>query len=142
MSIIFQLHNCFFANTFRKMWWWISFLFGLVHLLYYFLKEACTTCFLEQFIWGCNIFLFVTIMKLLSLLPLFDYICGTCMAFCVEMWLLCSSSWKEFTSADSSLDPKSSLYVVQLLEEALRCPSDGVRKGQVSFILLDVDDGS
>ncbi|XVE58992.1 hypothetical protein DITRI_Ditri05aG0008400 [Diplodiscus trichospermus] len=37
---------------------------------------------------------------------------------------------KAYTLADSSLDPKSSSYVVQLLEEALRCPSDGLRKGQ------------
>ncbi|KAK3000118.1 hypothetical protein RJ639_023799 [Escallonia herrerae] len=34
------------------------------------------------------------------------------------------------TDPDSNLDPDSSLYVIQLLEEALRCPSDGLRKGQ------------
>lgn len=37
---------------------------------------------------------------------------------------------KAYALADSSLDPKSSMYVIQLLEEALRCPSDGLRKGQ------------
>ncbi|OMO82825.1 BTB/POZ-like protein [Corchorus capsularis] len=37
---------------------------------------------------------------------------------------------KAYTLADSSLDPESSAYVIQLLEEALRCPSDGLRKGQ------------
>ncbi|XVF68470.1 hypothetical protein PTKIN_Ptkin11bG0005300 [Pterospermum kingtungense] len=37
---------------------------------------------------------------------------------------------KAYTLADSSLDPESSSYVIQLLEEALRCPSDGLRKGQ------------
>ena len=41
---------------------------------------------------------------------------------------------KAYALADSSLDPKSLVYVIQLLEEALRCPSDGLRKGQVSFI--------
>lgn len=40
---------------------------------------------------------------------------------------------KAYALADSSLDPESSKYVIQLLEEALRCPSDGLRKGQVSF---------
>ena len=39
---------------------------------------------------------------------------------------------KAYALADSNLDTESSLYVVQLLEEALRCPSDGLRKGQVS----------
>ncbi|KAB1224469.1 Ethylene-overproduction protein 1 [Morella rubra] len=37
---------------------------------------------------------------------------------------------KAYALADSSLDPESSMYVIQLLEEALRCPSDGLRKGQ------------
>ncbi|KAB5520068.1 hypothetical protein DKX38_024387 [Salix brachista] len=37
---------------------------------------------------------------------------------------------KAYALADSSLDPESSKYVTQLLEEALRCPSDGLRKGQ------------
>ncbi|XVF20349.1 hypothetical protein REPUB_Repub11eG0190500 [Reevesia pubescens] len=37
---------------------------------------------------------------------------------------------KAYTLADSSLDPESSSYVIHLLEEALRCPSDGLRKGQ------------
>jgi len=43
---------------------------------------------------------------------------------------------KAYALADSSLDPESSKYVIQLLEEALRCPSDGLRKGQVSSILM------
>ncbi|KAL6987879.1 Ethylene-overproduction protein 1, variant 2 [Sarracenia purpurea var. burkii] len=37
---------------------------------------------------------------------------------------------KAYALADSNLDTESSLYVIQLLEEALRCPSDGLRKGQ------------
>ncbi|XP_057983215.1 ethylene-overproduction protein 1 [Malania oleifera] len=37
---------------------------------------------------------------------------------------------KAYALADSSLDNESSLYVIQLLEEALKCPSDGLRKGQ------------
>ncbi|GAV73590.1 TPR_1 domain-containing protein/TPR_2 domain-containing protein [Cephalotus follicularis] len=37
---------------------------------------------------------------------------------------------KAYALADSSLDSESSMYVIQLLEEALRCPSDGLRKGQ------------
>ncbi|TQD77832.1 hypothetical protein C1H46_036662 [Malus baccata] len=37
---------------------------------------------------------------------------------------------KAYALADSSLDSDSSTYVIQLLEEALRCPSDGLRKGQ------------
>ncbi|MBA0603693.1 hypothetical protein Gorai_003830, partial [Gossypium raimondii] len=36
---------------------------------------------------------------------------------------------KAYILADTSLGPESS-YVIQLLEEALRCPSDGLRKGQ------------
>ncbi|GKB60205.1 ethylene-overproduction protein 1, partial [Tanacetum coccineum] len=39
---------------------------------------------------------------------------------------------KAYTLADSSLDPDSSSYVIQLLIDALKCPSDGLRKGQVS----------
>ncbi|KAG5238601.1 ethylene-overproduction protein [Salix suchowensis] len=35
-----------------------------------------------------------------------------------------------YTLADTNLDPESSSTVIQLLEEALRCPSDGLRKGQ------------
>lgn len=42
---------------------------------------------------------------------------------------------KAYALADSNLDPDSSTYVIQLLEEALRCPSDGLRKGQVSIII-------
>ncbi|XP_071935710.1 ethylene-overproduction protein 1-like isoform X2 [Coffea arabica] len=37
---------------------------------------------------------------------------------------------KAYALADSTLDPEAASYVVQLLEEALRCPSDGLRKGQ------------
>ncbi|KAK9168067.1 hypothetical protein Syun_000207 [Stephania yunnanensis] len=37
---------------------------------------------------------------------------------------------KAYALADTSLDPESSAYVTQLLQEALRCPSDGLRKGQ------------
>ncbi|KAF7845287.1 ethylene-overproduction protein 1 [Senna tora] len=37
---------------------------------------------------------------------------------------------KAYALADSSLDSESSKYVIHLLEEALRCPSDGLRKGQ------------
>ncbi|XP_052172908.1 ethylene-overproduction protein 1 [Diospyros lotus] len=37
---------------------------------------------------------------------------------------------KAYALADTNLDTESSLYVIQLLEEALRCPSDGLRKGQ------------
>lgn len=39
---------------------------------------------------------------------------------------------KAYALADSTLDPESSNYVIELLDEALRCPSDGLRKGQVS----------
>lgn len=42
---------------------------------------------------------------------------------------------KAYALADSKLDPESSAYVIQLLEEALRCPSDGLRKGQVHIFL-------
>uniref|UniRef100_A0A1D1Y4Q1 Ethylene-overproduction protein 1 n=1 Tax=Anthurium amnicola TaxID=1678845 RepID=A0A1D1Y4Q1_9ARAE len=37
---------------------------------------------------------------------------------------------KAYALADTSLDITSSSYVIHLLEEALRCPSDGLRKGQ------------
>ncbi|CAM6033069.1 unnamed protein product [Sphagnum compactum] len=37
---------------------------------------------------------------------------------------------KAYALADTSLDPTSSDKVVELLEEALKCPSDGLRKGQ------------
>ncbi|KAB1226920.1 Ethylene-overproduction protein 1 [Morella rubra] len=37
---------------------------------------------------------------------------------------------KAYMLADTTLDPESSSYVVQILKEALKCPSDGLRKGQ------------
>ncbi|KAL5580682.1 hypothetical protein UlMin_013124 [Ulmus minor] len=37
---------------------------------------------------------------------------------------------KAYALADTNLDPESSSYVIQLLQEALKCPSDGLRKGQ------------
>lgn len=37
------------------------------------------------------------------------------------------------TDPNSNLDAESSSNVIQLLEEAIRCPSDGLRKGQVSI---------
>ncbi|KAL1332523.1 hypothetical protein HN51_061308 [Arachis hypogaea] len=37
---------------------------------------------------------------------------------------------KAYVLADSNLDPESASYVIQLLQEALKCPSDGLRKGQ------------
>ncbi|KAE9610859.1 hypothetical protein Lal_00031528 [Lupinus albus] len=37
---------------------------------------------------------------------------------------------KAYALADSVLDSESSTYVIHILEEALRCPSDGLRKGQ------------
>ncbi|GLT26836.1 hypothetical protein SLA2020_018780 [Shorea laevis] len=37
---------------------------------------------------------------------------------------------KAYILADTKLDPESASYVIQLLEEALKCPSDGLRKGQ------------
>lgn len=42
---------------------------------------------------------------------------------------------KAYALADTSLDPSSSAKVVELLEEALKCPSDGLRKGQVIIFL-------
>lgn len=41
---------------------------------------------------------------------------------------------KAYVLADASLDSEASSYVIRLLEEALRCPSDGLRKGQVSVM--------
>lgn len=38
---------------------------------------------------------------------------------------------KAYTLADTALNTESSSHVIQLLEEALRCPSDCLRKGQV-----------
>ncbi|KAK7385558.1 hypothetical protein VNO78_31281 [Psophocarpus tetragonolobus] len=37
---------------------------------------------------------------------------------------------KAYVLADTSLDPESASDVIELLEEALKCPSDGLRKGQ------------
>ncbi|XP_071720285.1 ethylene-overproduction protein 1 [Rutidosis leptorrhynchoides] len=37
---------------------------------------------------------------------------------------------KAYTLADASLDQDSSSFVIQLLIDALKCPSDGLRKGQ------------
>ncbi|EXB37965.1 Ethylene-overproduction protein 1 [Morus notabilis] len=37
---------------------------------------------------------------------------------------------KAYVLADTNLNPESSSCVIQLLEEALKCPSDGLRKGQ------------
>lgn len=42
---------------------------------------------------------------------------------------------KAYVLSESNHDPESLLYVIKLLEEALRCPSDGLRKGQVSITL-------
>lgn len=42
---------------------------------------------------------------------------------------------KAYVLSETTTDNESSFYVIQLLEEALRCPSDGLRKGQVSLIL-------
>lgn len=39
-----------------------------------------------------------------------------------------------YALADSSLDSESSSHVIELLKEALKCPSDGLRKGQVRII--------
>lgn len=41
---------------------------------------------------------------------------------------------KAYALADATLDSESSSYVIQLLEEALKCPSDGLRKGQVGHL--------
>ncbi|KAF8392324.1 hypothetical protein HHK36_022666 [Tetracentron sinense] len=42
---------------------------------------------------------------------------------------------KAYALADSSPDPSCSSTVVSLLEDALKCPSDRLRKGQVWFLL-------
>ncbi|XVF76869.1 hypothetical protein PTKIN_Ptkin13bG0301400 [Pterospermum kingtungense] len=44
---------------------------------------------------------------------------------------------KAYALADSSIDQESSAYVIQLLEDALRCPSDGLRKGQILHLAPD-----
>lgn len=41
---------------------------------------------------------------------------------------------KAYALADSSMDPSCSNTVISLLEEALKCPSDRLRKGQVRTI--------
>jgi len=41
---------------------------------------------------------------------------------------------KAYALADSSLDPSTSATVVSLLEDALWCPSDRLRKGQVRVL--------
>ncbi|KAH0721808.1 ethylene-overproduction protein 1-like [Solanum tuberosum] len=50
---------------------------------------------------------------------------------------------KAYVLSETNSDSESSLYVIQLLEEALRCPSDGLRKGQalsnLASIYVDVD---
>lgn len=43
---------------------------------------------------------------------------------------------KAYILADTTLDPQSSPYVIQLLKDALGCPSDGLRKGQVRPVCL------
>lgn len=40
---------------------------------------------------------------------------------------------KAYALADSSQDPSCSSAVISLLEDALKCPSDRLRKGQVWF---------
>ncbi|XP_047308329.1 ethylene-overproduction protein 1 [Impatiens glandulifera] len=37
---------------------------------------------------------------------------------------------KAYALADTNLDSETSSYIIKLLEDALRCPSDGLRKGQ------------
>lgn len=44
---------------------------------------------------------------------------------------------KAYALADSSLDSSCSSTVISLLEDALRCPSDNLRKGQVWLPLLE-----
>ncbi|GAA0147761.1 ubiquitin-protein ligase [Lithospermum erythrorhizon] len=50
---------------------------------------------------------------------------------------------KAYILSEGIPDPESSLYVIDLLEEALRCPSDGLRKGQAlsnqASIYVDID---
>ncbi|KAJ7546421.1 hypothetical protein O6H91_08G039700 [Diphasiastrum complanatum] len=43
---------------------------------------------------------------------------------------------KAYALADTSLDPRSSEKVIELLEAALRCPSDGLRKGQCCWMAI------
>ncbi|KAI6687624.1 hypothetical protein NL676_024452 [Syzygium grande] len=47
---------------------------------------------------------------------------------------------KAYVLADTSLDSEASSYVIRLLEEALGCPSDGLRKGQpgVSIQIIEM----
>ncbi|CAI9782361.1 unnamed protein product [Fraxinus pennsylvanica] len=50
---------------------------------------------------------------------------------------------KAYILSETTTDQESLLYVIELLEEALRCPSDGLRKGQalsnLASIYIDVD---
>ena len=49
---------------------------------------------------------------------------------------------KAYVLAEKNLDPDESSCVAQVLEEALKCPSDGLRKGQVisiSIILISLN---
>ncbi|KAG8374444.1 hypothetical protein BUALT_Bualt11G0132500 [Buddleja alternifolia] len=50
---------------------------------------------------------------------------------------------KAYVLSETTTDHESSFYVIELLEEALRCPSDGLRKGQalsnLASIYVDVD---
>ncbi|KAJ8570901.1 hypothetical protein K7X08_037873 [Anisodus acutangulus] len=50
---------------------------------------------------------------------------------------------KAYVLSETNSDSEASLYVIKLLEEALRCPSDGLRKGQalsnLASIYVDVD---
>lgn len=43
---------------------------------------------------------------------------------------------KAYALADTSLDATSTANVIQLLEEAISCPSDGLRKGQVGIYIF------
>lgn len=42
---------------------------------------------------------------------------------------------KAYALADKNLDADEVSCVVQVLEEALKCPSDGLRKGQVGILI-------
>ncbi|EYU26688.1 hypothetical protein ABFS82_12G176700 [Erythranthe guttata] len=50
---------------------------------------------------------------------------------------------KAYVLSETTTDHESSFYVIQLLEDALRCPSDGLRKGQalsnLASIYVDVE---